>query len=140
VVSCDMTGSPLYMAPERILERPNNCAVDVWSSGVILFVLLVCRPYSWKGLLVPIHSSFLRQNKQGVPSINISNHIPSSRLFTFQIGSHFQAGYPPFWNEDVEKLFLSIVHGNYSFHNPYWSKVSDDVKDLIRRMVRCDEK
>ncbi len=42
VISCGMTGSPLYMAPERILERPNSCAVDVWSSGVILFVLLVC--------------------------------------------------------------------------------------------------
>ena len=42
----------------------------------------------------------------------------------------------PFWNEDVEVLFLSIVHGNYSFHTPYWSKVSDDVKDLIRGMVR----
>ena len=41
VISCGMTGSPLYMAPERILERPNSCAVDVWSCGVILFVLLV---------------------------------------------------------------------------------------------------
>ena len=88
VISCGMTGSPLYMAPERILERPNSCVVDVWSCGVILFVLL--------------------------------------------------AGYPPFWNEDVEKLFLSIVHGNYSFHDPYWSKVSDGVKDLIRRMLQVD--
>ena len=41
MISCGMTGSPLYMAPERILERPNSCAVDVWSCGVILFVLLV---------------------------------------------------------------------------------------------------
>jgi hypothetical protein len=63
----------------------------------------------------------------------------TSVLSLFLILSLSQAGYPPFWNEDVEKLFLSIVHGNYSFHHPYWSKVSDDVKDLIRRMVRSDK-
>lgn len=40
-ISCAMAGSPLYMAPERILEKPNGCAVDVWSCGVIIFVLLV---------------------------------------------------------------------------------------------------
>ena len=66
--------------------------------------------------------------------------LPISYFAFLLIWSHCQAGYPPFWNEDVEKLFLSIVHGNYSFHDPYWSNVSDDVKDLIRRMVRSGEK
>lgn len=40
-VDCHGSGSPMYMAPETILEKPVNCAVDIWACGVILYLLLV---------------------------------------------------------------------------------------------------
>ena len=34
-----ITGSPLYMAPE-ILQRKYDTRVDIWSMGVLLYVIL----------------------------------------------------------------------------------------------------
>lgn len=85
MVECHGSGSPMYLAPETILERPVSGAVDIWACGVILYLLLV--------------------------------------------------GYPPFWNEKVEFLLLSILQGNYSFPSPYWDSVSDSAKDLISKML-----
>jgi calcium-dependent protein kinase len=41
----EILGSPLYMAPEIIAnEKPYNEKVDIWSVGVITFILLSGRP------------------------------------------------------------------------------------------------
>lgn len=42
-------GSPLYMAPEIVLEKPYDKAVDIWSVGVITHILLTgCPPFYGK--------------------------------------------------------------------------------------------
>ncbi|XP_031565834.1 calcium/calmodulin-dependent protein kinase type II delta chain-like, partial [Actinia tenebrosa] len=87
-ISCRGSGSPMYLAPETILESSIDSAVDMWACGVILYLLL--------------------------------------------------AGYPPFWNEKVEFLLLSILQCNYTFPSPYWDTVSEPAKDLIRRMLVVD--
>jgi serine/threonine protein kinase len=40
----DMSGTPLYVAPEVLLRRPYGCAADMWSVGVIAHILLVGHP------------------------------------------------------------------------------------------------
>lgn len=40
----DVLGSPLYMAPEIIQEKTYDLRVDVWSVGVIAYILLSGRP------------------------------------------------------------------------------------------------
>ena len=85
VIGCDAAGAPLFLAPETILEEPIGQPVDLWSCGVILFILL--------------------------------------------------AGYPPFWSSNDEKLLLSILQGNYSMPSPYWNNVSNEVKDLVQRLL-----
>ncbi len=37
----DILGSPLYMAPEIVANKsPYDCKVDIWSVGVITYILL----------------------------------------------------------------------------------------------------
>ena len=35
-----LCGTPEYMAPEMLVDSPYTCAVDMWSTGVITYVLL----------------------------------------------------------------------------------------------------
>ena len=37
-------GTPLYMAPELVQEKPYNHTADLWSLGVILYELFVGQP------------------------------------------------------------------------------------------------
>jgi len=78
-------GTPGYVAPEILRGDAYGPEVDIWSMGVICYVLL--------------------------------------------------AGYPPFYDEDQKKLFKKIKEGRYYFHEDYWSNVSEDAMDLIRKML-----
>ena len=78
-------GTPGYVAPEILRGDSYGPEVDIWSMGVICYVLL--------------------------------------------------AGYPPFYDEDQKKLFKKIKEGRYYFHEDYWSNVSEEAMDLIRKML-----
>ena len=45
--SVEACGSPLFLAPEIILEKPISYAVDLWSVGVILYIMLIGSPPFW---------------------------------------------------------------------------------------------
>lgn len=83
-------GTPGYVAPEILRGDPYGPEVDVWSLGVIIYVLLV--------------------------------------------------GYPPFYDDDQRKLFKKIKEARYYFHEDYWSGISEDAIDLIRKMLTLDQK
>nr|CAD7197343.1 unnamed protein product [Timema douglasi] len=48
------------------------------------------------------------------------------------------AGYFPFKDSDTLRLINEIVHGLYSFNKKPWTKVSDDAKNLIQKMMTLD--
>ena len=46
-----IVGAKYYVAPEMILNKSYDCQVDVWSSGVILFMMLTGRmPFAGEDL------------------------------------------------------------------------------------------
>ncbi len=49
-------------------------------------------------------------------------------------------GYLPFDEQTQKKLFTKIVSGNFKFDPEYWDAVSEDAKDLIRKLLTVDMK
>ncbi|GKV25738.1 hypothetical protein SLEP1_g35133 [Rubroshorea leprosula] len=80
----EIVGSPYYMAPE-VLKRRYGPEVDVWSAGVILYILL--------------------------------------------------CGVPPFWAETEQGVAQAIIKSVIDFKRDPWPKVSDNAKDLVRKML-----
>jgi len=44
-------------------------------------------------------------------------------------------GYPPFWDEDQQKLYAQIRGGAYDFPSPEWDSVTPEAKNLINQML-----
>ncbi|PAN16457.1 hypothetical protein PAHAL_3G062200 [Panicum hallii] len=80
----EIVGSPYYMAPE-VLKRNYGQEIDIWSAGVILYILL--------------------------------------------------CGVPPFWADTDEGIAQAIIRSNLDFSREPWPKVSDNAKDLVRKML-----
>ncbi|MQL94772.1 hypothetical protein Taro_027419, partial [Colocasia esculenta] len=85
----DLVGSAYYVAPE-VLRRHYSAEADVWSAGVILYILL--------------------------------------------------SGVPPFWAENEQGIFDTILHGHIDFSSNPWPSISNSAKDLVKKMLRADPK
>ncbi|XP_049379209.1 calcium-dependent protein kinase 1-like [Solanum stenotomum] len=83
----DVVGSPYYVAPE-VLRKRYGPEADVWSAGVIIYILL--------------------------------------------------SGVPPFWAENEQGIFEQVLHGDLDFTSDPWPSISEDAKDLMRRMLIRD--
>lgn len=81
-------GTPGYVAPEVLLAKGYDKEVDMWSIGVITYILL--------------------------------------------------CGFPPFYNEKLQLLFEQIMKADYDFPEDYWSDISNDAKDFIRKLLVVD--
>lgn len=85
----EIVGSAYYVAPE-VLKRRYGKEIDIWSAGVILYILL--------------------------------------------------SGVPPFWAETEKGIFDAILEGEIDFESSPWPSVSQNAKDLVRRMLTQDPK
>ncbi|KAL2549125.1 Calcium-dependent protein kinase 1 [Forsythia ovata] len=83
----DVVGSPYYVAPE-VLRKRYGPEADVWSAGVIVYILL--------------------------------------------------SGVPPFWAENEQGIFEQVLHGDLDFSSDPWPSISEEAKDLVRRMLVRD--
>mmetsp|Transcript_19152 Transcript_19152/g.45134 ORF Transcript_19152/g.45134 Transcript_19152/m.45134 type:complete len:129 (-) Transcript_19152:151-537(-) len=47
-------------------------------------------------------------------------------------------GFPPFYEEELPKLFATIMAGKFDFPSPWWDAVSTDAKDLVNKLLVVD--
>lgn len=80
-------GTPYYIAPE-VLSKSYNERCDIWSCGVILYILL--------------------------------------------------SGYPPFPGKNDKEIMRNVMKGEYSLDGEEWKYISEEGKDLVRRMLMYD--
>ncbi|CAA0838199.1 Calcium-dependent protein kinase 3 [Striga hermonthica] len=85
----DLVGSAYYVAPE-VLRRNYGVEADIWSAGVILYILL--------------------------------------------------SGVPPFWGENEQGIFDSVLRGHLDFSSDPWPSISSSAKDLVKKMLQSDPK
>lgn len=45
------------------------------------------------------------------------------------------SGEPPFKGKQDEEILANVMHAPLEFRKPIWSVVSDQARDLIRRML-----
>lgn len=85
----EVVGSPYYVAPE-VLCKHYGQECDIWSAGVIIYILL--------------------------------------------------SGIPPFWGETDQGVFDQVLKGQLDFVSEPWPSISENAKDLVRKMLSRDPK
>ncbi|XP_005089392.1 calcium/calmodulin-dependent protein kinase type IV [Aplysia californica] len=83
-------GTPGYCAPEVLKGQKYERSCDMWSVGVITYILL--------------------------------------------------CGYEPFFAENDNQMFKMILKADYKFDSPWWDDVSENAKDLVRKLLVLDPK
>ncbi|KYR01992.1 putative protein serine/threonine kinase [Tieghemostelium lacteum] len=98
-----------YESPEILLNKANNCASDIWSLGIICYILLCGYP--------PFFS--FKSDRSDLTTLDNS---PFWILF----------------NEDTPYLRKSILKSKFSFSTYHWEFISNEAKDFITQCLIID--
>lgn len=106
-----------FSAPEVLAQKPYGKAVDVWSIGVISYILLCGYP------------PFYDENDANL----FAQILKGEEYFTIVFPNFyiiFQCLIMQPWNV--------LLLGDFEFDSPYWDEISDSAKDFIRQLMCVD--
>jgi serine/threonine protein kinase len=99
----------------QVLRRQYSKAADIWSCGVILYILLCGWP--------PFY---------GTDEALLSNHLPGAVL-----RSLFMLHWPPcFSGSNAQQIFRAVLHDSLDLASPPWDTISPQVCQAWRQQMR----
>lgn len=101
-------GTPGYVAPEVLMAKGYGKEVDMWSSGVICYILYDASPQ-------------LPTRRPSIVRLVAVLTVVARRL----------CGFPPFYHEKIPLLFESIMKADYDYPPEYWDHISDDGMHIV---------
>ncbi|XP_010519813.1 PREDICTED: calcium-dependent protein kinase 34 isoform X1 [Tarenaya hassleriana] len=121
----DIVGSAYYIAPE-VLRRKYGPEADIWSIGVMLYILLCGVPPFWAGKDSSVFLSLVKNNA------NMQDYTRGERLAFILLGNLL--------TESENGIFNAILKGQVDFSSDPWPVISPQAKDLVRKMLNSDPK
>ncbi|MBN3302969.1 KCC4 kinase, partial [Amia calva] len=132
-------GTPGYCAPEILRGNAYGPEVDMWSVGVILYILArSSRSTTSQRCSIGLRSGDCGGQFSTVNSLSCSRNQYRSLCFCFVFLLRL-CGFEPFFDPRGDQYMYSrILNCDYEFVSPWWDEVSLNAKDLVSKLIVQD--